>query len=175
MTRGTGSNLPVPANNTIFATPRARGGGHWLSSILPWWGWVALALIVIPSFGIGAIVAFFQALAGLGTLLGLTALGLLVGGIVWAALGLCGRAVPHTAIAAGGHHMFRNGLLAAAFGGFLLLGGLNVVWGVSSVVVHDVTTTAKERFKYTDAPGAIQVSIPSLAGATSPAPATPRP
>jgi type III secretory pathway component EscS len=172
--RGTGSNLPaVP----VITATRGRGGGHhWLTGLLPSWAWLLLAFGLIATSGVGALVGFFQTITSLGgSLIGLGALALVVGGVVWAVIGFFGRMVPHQDTHARGDHMVRHGLIGAAFGGFLLLGGLNLAWGVGSVVVHDVMTAARSRVNLPAAPPGLQVQFPNLAGATAPAPTTPHP
>lgn len=177
MTRGPGSNLPAPS--VTFAS-RGRGGGsggQWLSGLLPWWAWMGLAIAFIVTAGVGVVVAFFESIVNLGgALIGLGAVALVVIGAVVAILGFFLRMAPHADTHARGRHMVREGLLGVVFGLAIMFGGLNVAWGVGSVIVHSAMTGVRARVTLPDAPPALQVQFPNLAGSTSPSPAaTPHP
>jgi hypothetical protein len=177
MARGTGSNLPVPA--VTYAAPRGRSGGglgHWLAGLLPWWGWVGLGIVFLATGGVAAVVAFFSLIADLGgRLIGEGALALMVVGIVWALAGLLLRMIPHGEAYSKGHHMVRNGAIGAVAGLAIILGGLNVAYGVGSLLFSDVMGGVRARVTLPAAPPALQVQFPTLTGATPPPAPTPRP
>jgi hypothetical protein len=178
MTRGVpGSNLPVQA--TTYANPvrpgRAGGGPHWWSGLIPWWGWVGLSVAFLALGGVAAISAFFAAIVNEGgRLIGLAALVLLVVGTLAALAGFGLKIIPHPHAVGHGHHMARNGAIAGLVGLFIIFGGLNVAWGVGAVLVSDVMTGVRSRVHLPEAPPALQVDLPTLAGATAPTP-TPTP
>src|SRR5215471_7622044 len=177
MTRGTtggtgGSNLPVPL--VTYANPsRGRGGhGEWLTSLLPWWGWLGVAIGFMVTFGVGIIATFFQSVVDQGgQLIGLGAVALVVVGVVAAIAGHFLKMAPHNEAFARGHHMVRHGLLGALFGLAIMFGGRDVAWGVGAVVVSDVMNGVRARVNLPAAPAALHVQFPNLASAHSPAPA----
>jgi len=92
----------------------------------------------------GAVTDFLTAVIGYaGKLLTLVALLVVIGGAVAVAIALLLKVFKHAALFGHGHHMFQNGLVAVVGGTLILAGGLNVLYGLTSMAAARVVAQVK--------------------------------